>query len=94
MINETKYWEDSIPHETSGPCYTYNPPFDSDPAPSAAMHLTLNATDWNPELEIFLHKKGKFFYQSDETVNTIKLSPSELNAVMSGHPRISGKPNE
>ena len=93
MINEDKYWTISIPHESSGPCYTYDPPFDSDPGYYAAMYLTLNSTIWDPALDIYLHGKGKFFYQDDETVDTIKLEPSKLKGVMTGHPRISGKAN-
>ena len=93
MINQNQYWTVSIPHESSGPCYTYDPPFDSFPGYDVGMYLTMNSTNWDPDLEIFLHQKDKFFYQDDETVDTIKVKPFELKGVTTGHPRISGKLN-
>ena len=93
MINQQQYWSFSIPHESSGPCYTYDPPFDTDPGYTDGMVLTLNSTDWDADLEIFLHTKGKFFYNHDSTFNTAKVSLSKLKGVNTGHPKISGRPN-
>ena len=58
-----KYWTKSIPHEQSGPCETYDPPFDSGPGYDISMFFTLKELDTN--LEMFLHKKGKFFYSKN-----------------------------
>ena len=94
MINKDQYWTITIPHESSGPCYTYDPPFDSYPGFDAGMYLIMNSTTtdgWDPNLEIFFHDKGKFFYQDDNTVNTVKVELSKLRAVLSGNPRISSK---
>ena len=94
MINQDEYWTISIPHESSGPCYTYDPPVDSDPGFDAGMYMIMNsnATDgWDPDLEIFFHKKGKFFYQDDVTVDTVMIQLSSLRSILSGHTRISCK---
>ena len=91
---KNQYWKVSIPHESSGPCYTYDPPFDSEPGYTQGMYLTMNATDWDPDLEIFVHKKGKLFYQGEETADTIKVTPSGLKDATTSHPRISGNPNQ
>ena len=92
VINMDQYWSISIPHESSGPCYTYDPPFDSDPGFSSSMYLTMNSTDWDPDLRIFLHFKGKFFFVDDgSTADTAEINKSKLKAVTTGHPRISGK---
>ena len=94
MIDQDQYWSFSIPHESSGPCYTYDPPKDSDPGYVAGMYLIMNATEWDPNLEIFFHKKGKFFYQDADTYNTERIDQSRLKKVLNGHPRISGKTNK
>ena len=94
MVNEDKYWTISIPHESSGPCYTYDPPVDSEPGFDAGMYVIMNSTaedGWDSELEMFFHTKGKFFYQDDETVDTVKVQLSKLRSISSGHPRISCK---
>ena len=90
MINESRYWSVSIPHETSGPCYTYDPPEDSDPGYVSGIHLTMNSETWDPNLEIFLHTKGKFFYQDDWTSDTSRIDPEILQQTHTGHPRVSG----
>ena len=41
ILLEDKYWTKSIPHEQSGPCETYDPPFDSDPGYDISMFFTL-----------------------------------------------------
>ena len=90
MINQTENWDFSIPHESSGPCHTYDPPFDSDPGYINSMYLTLNMEKWDPDLDIFLHKKGKFFYQDEWTTDTTRLDLAKLQNVSTGHPRVSG----
>ena len=90
MINESKYWSVSIPHETSGPCHTYDPPQDSDPGYVSGIHMTMNSEVWVPNLEIFLHTKGKFFYQDDWTTDTSRLNPEMLKRITDVPPRVSG----
>ena len=94
MINQDQYWSFSIPHETSGPCYTYDPPHDSDPGYTEGMYLIMNSSDWNPGLQMFLHPKGKFFYHLWSTHDTVKLELSKIKGVKTGHPLIAGKPNK
>ena len=92
MIDKDQYWSISIPHESSGPCYTYDPPFDSDPGFGSSMYLTMNSTDWDPALRIFLHAKGRFFFEANgRTVDTEEIKHSELKAITTGHPRVKGK---
>ena len=90
MINQNESWSSSIPHESSGPCDTYDPPYDSDPGYINSMFLTLNMEKWDPDLDIFLHEKGKFFYQDEWTSDTTRVELSKLQNVSTGHPRVSG----
>ena len=90
MLNQTDLWTFSIPHEDSGPCYTYNPPRASDPGYPNSIFLVLNFENWTKDLDIFLHEKGKFFYQDGSTSDTIRLDQSELENVKTGHPRVKG----
>ena len=90
MLHRPDNWQFSIPHENSGPCYTYNPPEESDPGFISGILLQLNMENWDPDLDIFIHKKEKFFYQDDWTSNTIRIDPAGLNISDSGHPRIIG----
>ena len=90
MLDAPENWKFSIPHESSGPCYTYNPPEKSDPGYISGILIQLNMTNWDPDLDIFLHKKGKFFYQDDWTSDTIRVDRAMLNSSPSGHPRIAG----
>ena len=90
MLNQTENWSFSIPHESSGPCYTYDPPSDSDPGFINSIYLALNMEKWDPDLDIFIHKKGKFFYQDDYTSDTTRVNRAELLKVTTGQPRISG----
>ena len=93
MIDQHQYWSVSIPHELSGPCYTYDPPYDSEPGFDSGMYITMKSTEnWDPELEIFLHKKDKLFYQKRYEADTIKIDHANLKSIASGHPKISSKP--
>ena len=91
MLDVPENWQFSIPHESSGPCYTYNPPEKSDPGYISGILIQLNMENWDPDLDIFIHKKGKFFYQDDWTSDTIKVDQAMLNSLPTGHPRIAGK---
>ena len=92
MINEDQYWSISIPHESSGPCYTYDPPVDSESGFDAGMYIIMNSKQedgWDPDLEMFFHEKGKFFYQDDKTADTVKVQKPNRKSLILGHPRIS-----
>ena len=92
MIDKDQHWTISIPHESSGPCYTYDPPYDSEPGFASGMYIIMNSTeDWDADLQMFLHRKGKFFYQNSSAVDTIKIQHSKLKSIATGHPRISSK---
>ena len=90
MIDQGQFWTFSVPNEISGPCLTYDPPHDSDPGRMMGIFIRMNFTKWDPNLQIFLHKKGKFFYTDNATDNTIKLEEEKMKSVWTGHPRISG----
>ena len=94
MLNQIQYWSFSIPHESSGPCYTYDPPFDSDPGFLNGLYIAFNFENWDPDLDIFLHEKGKFFYQDNWTSDTIRIDQAKLKTVTTGHPRIKGNTNK
>ena len=94
MLNHTNLWSFSIPHEDSGPCYSYNPPYESDPGYPNSIFLVLNFEDWEEDLDIFLHEKEKFFFQDGSTSDTIRLDQSKLRNVNTGHPRVKGTKNK
>ena len=61
ILSDETLWTKSIPHEESGPCYTYDPPAMSDPGWYYGMNI-FPTGDWEDGLEIFLHPRDKFFY--------------------------------
>ena len=91
MLNQTNHWTFSIPHEESGPCYTYNPPTLSDPGYPNSLFIVLNSEDWPKDLDVFLHEKGKLFFQDSWTSDTIRLDKNKLENIATGHPRVKGK---
>ena len=86
MLHEDEYWSTFVPNENSGPCYTYNPPFDSDPGTGMSMYMTFNMNNWDPSLQIFLHELNGFFYSTKPVRNTML-----LNLAGTKHPRATGK---
>ena len=90
MLHKDKYWNTFVPHEHSGPCYTYNPPFDSDPGKTVNMHMVFNMSDWDPQLQIFLHDTKSFFYSTTPVTNTIYLDADILSQAPK-YPRAVGK---
>ena len=86
MLKDDKNWKQFVPHENSGPCYTYNPPFDSDPGTGMSMYMTFNMNNWDPSLQIFLHEPNGFFYSTKPVRNTML-----LNLAGTKHPRATGK---
>ena len=87
MLHDNKNWKKFIPHEKSGSCETYDPPFESDPGYEISMYLRLVSADWDPDLQIFLHKKDKFFYSKKPVYNTKLL---DLTKIDHSHPRAIG----
>ena len=92
MLLDDAHWKESIPHEFCGPCYTYDPPYDSDPGYQISMYMTMKlGDDWDSNLQIFLHNKNKFFYSTTPTYNTFILGINLLNESGVDHPRVIGK---
>ena len=91
MLRDEKQWSQFVPHENSGPCYTYDPPFESDPGYEISIYMRMNSTDWEPNLQIFLHQKNKFFYSTKPNYNIIYLDPETLRKTEDSHPRAIGK---
>ena len=68
----------SIPHEYSGPCFTYNPQQESVPGYWYSMgivpYISQEGVDYserrrnlfNNDLRIFLHEPNKFFFFKEE----------------------------
>ena len=77
VLDYDELWNISVPNENSGPCYTYNTPFDSNSQKIGIMRIEFNMTKWDPLLEIFLHDQNKLFYSKMRNINT-KLIPSKL----------------
>ena len=91
MLNQSQYWSFSIPHESSGPCYTYDPPFDSQLAETSNMFIEFNMSTWDPLLEVFLHDKNQLFYSRKTSINTKFISSNMLRATALNHPRALSK---
>ena len=93
MLRSNKQWKLSFPNEESGPCYTYDPPFVSEPGLPVGMYVTMVSDRWDPDLLIFLHEKDKFFYTETEhqtEVQTI-LKLKNLEEYKVTRPWIQGK---
>ena len=91
VLNEDDYWRVFIPNENSGPCYTYNPPRDSDPGYANSMYMVFNFIDWDPLLDIFIHEKNDFFYSKKRMLNTKLITSAMLNASNTKYPRALSK---
>ena len=90
VLHDDRYWKRSVPHENSGPCETYDPPFESDPGYAISMFIRLKSDDWDPNLEIILHEKNSFFYSRSPTYMMIYLDAEQLRATNLSHPRAVG----
>ena len=91
VLKNDDQWRIHIPNENSGPCYTYDPPFDSQIAETSMMYIDFNMTAWDPLLEIFLHDKDQFFYSRKSSINTKLITNNMLNKALTNHPRALGK---
>ena len=83
ILSDERLWTKSIPHEESGPCYTYDPPAMSDPGWYYGVEIEPNmasgSDNWDKDLEIFLHERGKFFYFKEASPpNNIRLHINTL----------------
>ena len=93
VLHEDSSWKRSIPHEQSGPCETYDPPFESDPGYEISMFVRMASSSWDPHLEIFLHEKDKFFYSKNRMFGkfTRYLDVNEFIKSRNDHTRIIGR---
>ena len=83
--NDTN-WIKSIPHPSSGPCFTYNPQMKSPPGYWYGIVVSLKR---HKHLEIFLHEPNTFFYfKEEEPPNNIKIDLNEIK--FKGGARIVG----
>ena len=89
MLSKDEHWSLSTPNEYSGPCYTYTPPFVSDPGETVNLYIIFNMSTWDPLLQIFLHDSNAFFYSTKDEVNTKLLDVKILNNF--AYPRAVGK---
>ena len=89
VLHNAAPWKHSIPHEFSGPCYTYDPPYDSDAGLYTSIFMRMKTNYWDPNVQIFLHMKSKFFYSTTSTYNTLMLDMQLLSRIP--HPRAIGK---
>ena len=99
VFSDSSLWKESIPHEDSGPCYTYNPPSLSDPGWYYGIEIKPNIdnnhvpeNNWDKDLEIFLHEYGKFFYFKEAAPpNNIRIHTNTLRSM--NHTMILGEWN-
>lgn len=91
VLTDDKNWKSFIANENSGPCYTYNPPRNSDPGDTNSMYMVFNFSDWDPLLEIFIHDQNDFYYSKRTMLNTKVITSSMLNETQTKYPRALGK---
>ena len=90
VLHDDRYWKRFVPNENSGPCETYDPPFESDPGYAISMFIRFKSGDWDPNLEIILHEKDNFFYSTSPTYMMVYLDSKRLRATNLSHPRAVG----
>ena len=91
ILHNDKYWETFVANVESGPCYTYNPPFESAPGKTISMYMVFNMTDWDPDLDIFLHDQNSFFYSSKAFLNNKLITADMLSMAPIKNPRAVGR---
>ena len=99
ILRNESYWIKSIPHDRSGPCFTYNPLIESDPGFYYAMTIEpkIDAEKFESErrtlfnnLRVFLHEPKKFFFfKEEEAPNNIAID--FLRMQFTNRTRIVGK---
>ena len=90
ILKDDKNWKLSFPNELSGPCYTYNPPFLSDPGLRIGMYITMKSNQWDPDLQISFHEENKFFYTESQESEAL-LDLERLEEEKMSHSRVLGK---
>ena len=86
VFSNESLWEQTIPLEDSGPCFTYNPPVPSDPGWYYGIEIIPHTTDidlnWPSDLEIFIHERDKFFYFKEASPpNNIRIYTNTLRSM-------------
>ena len=89
VLQQEHNWELSFPNENSGPCYTYNPPYESDPGLPMGIYIVMKDESWDPTLEIFLHDKGAFFYSYNLAWDFLLKAKTLLKEKIN-HPKLEG----
>ena len=87
MLKEEGNWKQFVPHENSGPCYTYDPPHESDPGYDISLYMKMNSNKFDDNLQVFLHKKSQFFYATKHNYNMLYLDHNTLQNTQLSHPR-------
>ena len=90
MLKDDQSWKTSIPHEKSGPCYTYDPPFESEPGFDISLYLKLKANEFDDDLQIFLHEKNMFFYSTKPEAGVGYINKEIFEKKRNSHPRAIG----
>ena len=91
MLNDSGNWQQFVPHESSGPCYTYNPQSDSEPGFDISLYVKMNANEFDDNLKIYLHEKDKFFYSTRSQDGSLLIDKESFTKTGNSHPRAIGK---
>ena len=62
VLHHDRHWQRSYPNQISGPCYTYNPLYKSDPGLRYGTYIVMKDKSWDPSIEIFLHDENSLYY--------------------------------
>ena len=89
VLHDQSHWNLSFPHETSGPCHTYNPLYVSDAGLHVGMYIVMKDAHWDPALEIFLHPEHRLYYTYKPYWHFL-LEPKTLEEIGLYHPRLEG----
>ena len=90
MLNSDENWRMFVANEESGPCYTYDPPYDSDPGHTNNIYMNFDFTQWDENLEIFLHERNNFFYSKRNIIGAKRITSHMLEETRIKHPRALG----
>ena len=91
MLNDSGNWQQFVPHESSGPCYTYNPQSDSEPGFDISLYVKMNANEFDDNLKIYLHEKDNFFYSTRSQDGSLLIDKESFTKTGNSHPRAIGK---
>ena len=90
-LNDSKSWRQFVPHESSGPCYTYTPQMESEPGFDISLYVKMNANEFDNNLKIYLHEKDKFFYSTRSQEGSLFIDKDSFTKTGNSHPRAIGK---